>query len=72
MDSISISNSNIKAYARGDHKCNHAGIGTGPYGTIGSITISNSNVDAKGVHGGAGIGAAAPDDRRALLAENGR
>ena len=56
MDSISISNSTVKAIARGDQKHNHAGIGTGPYGTIGSISISNSNVEAKGVYGGAGIG----------------
>ena len=56
MDSISISNSNIKAFARGDSERNHAGIGTGPYGTIESITISNSYVEAKGVYGGAGIG----------------
>ena len=31
MGSISISNSNIKATARGDRKRIHAGIGTGPY-----------------------------------------
>ena len=56
VDSISISNSNIKAIARGDRERNHAGIGTGPYGTIDSISISNSNVEAKGVYGAAGIG----------------
>ncbi len=56
MKSITISNSNIKATARGDGKRNHAGIGTGPYGTIESISISDSNVEAKGVYGAAGIG----------------
>ncbi len=56
MQSITIANSTVKAIARGDNKYNHAGIGTGPYGTIESIAISSSNVEAKGVNGGAGIG----------------
>lgn len=56
MQSISIANSTVKAIARGDNKYNHAGIGTGPYGTIESIAIASSNIEAKGVNGGAGIG----------------
>lgn len=55
MDAISIANSTIAATAV-DHGDPWAGIGTGPYGAIGSISIDNSSVEAKGTCGGAGIG----------------
>lgn len=55
MDSISITNSTVEARAV-DQDSPWAGIGTGPYGSINSILIQNSDVQATGVCGGAGIG----------------
>lgn len=55
VESIYIAGSNITAKPD-DLGSAWAGIGTGPYGSIGSITILNSDVEAEGVSGGSGIG----------------
>lgn len=58
IESISISGSTVTATANERPDEPWAGIGTGPAGTLGSITITNSTVTAAGAHGGAGIGTA--------------
>ncbi|MDO4797640.1 MAG: hypothetical protein Q4A01_06440 [Coriobacteriales bacterium] len=58
ITSISIQGSTITATANERPEQPWAGIGTGPTGSVESISIENSNVTATGAHGGAGIGTA--------------
>lgn len=68
IDSITIEGSDIKAHAS-DPGANvpWAGIGSGPWGGVGNITIKKSKVDAKGFDGGAGIGSGGWADSKTIV-----
>lgn len=66
IKTIEIDNSDVTAYASSVPGKPWAGIGSGTWGSVDSIKITNSTIDAKAVGSGAGIGTAGWDSSKTI------